>query len=71
MLWNAVSRLQSDLDSRPHKGEQSRLKTGQSYLPQDYIQSASPDPSLLLTQVAHAQHRREHAKDGLDFRGLD
>jgi hypothetical protein len=32
---------------------------------------AALDPSRFLTQVAHAHHRREHAKDGLDFRGLD
>jgi hypothetical protein len=29
--------------------------------------SAARDPSLFLTQVAHAHHRREHAKDGLAF----
>ena len=50
MPWNAVSRLQSGIDSRPHKGDQSLLKTGQPYFPQDYIQSAAPDLSLLLTQ---------------------
>jgi hypothetical protein len=50
MPWNAVSRLQSGIDSRPHKGDQSLLKTGQLYFPQDYFQSAAPDLSLLLTQ---------------------
>jgi hypothetical protein len=41
--WNVVSRMQSDPDNRPHKGDQPRLKAGQPYFPQDLLRSTAPD----------------------------
>ena len=51
--WNDVSRMQSDPDNIPHKGDQPRLKAGQSYFPQDLRRSTAPDhlPALYTRPI--------------------
>ena len=63
--WDDVSRMQSDTDIRPHKGDQPRLKAGQPYFPQDLLRSTAPDHlPVLYTRPTNTRSSSTRTRQG-------